>query len=363
MALFFIACMSLIAGCGGDASNPSLEHPNEDAGDARRVTLYTSVDDTFAKMVVKQFEEETGITVDVLGDTEATKTTGLVTRLQSEKNNPTCDVWWASEPMGTILLARDGVLETGGMEGTVSEDWPSTFRAQDWTWVGTALRRRVIVYATDRVDTPPTSMHELIDPEFRGRVGMARPQFGTTRIHMALLAAKWGVGGLEDWLEQLKANKVRLYDGNATVVRAVAMGEIDIAMTDTDDVWSGQENGWDVAFTTDPSYDPGGLSGDNRYVLPADQILIPNTVAIVKGAPNPDLAKQLAAYLSSPKVERLLYESTSGNHPVDAALRAELGLPPLSIDGDDGSSGLPSYADASMLVEQAMDACERMLGP
>lgn len=360
MALFLIACVSLIAGCGGEAPNPALEHPNEDGG--RRVTLYTSVDDTFAKMVVRQFEEETGITVDVLGDTEATKTTGLVTRLQSEKDNPTCDVWWASEPMGTILLARDGVLEPGAMEGTVGEDWPSTFRAQDWTWVGTALRRRVIVYAPDRVDTPPTSMGDLIDPVYKGRVGIARPQFGTTRIHMALLAAHWGIGGLEDWLQQLKANGVRVYDGNATVVRAVAMGEIDIAMTDTDDVWSGQKNGWDVAFAP-LSEDHLASPPTSRYDLPAEQILIPNTVAIVKGAPNPDLAKQLAAYLSSETVERLLYESTSGNHPVNAALRAELGLPPLSIDGDVGSSDLPTYADASMLVEQAMDACEWVLGP
>ena len=361
MAFSMIACVSLLAGCGGSASDQQTHSDNADSSTQQRVTLYTSVDDEFAKMVVAQFEQDTGIRVDVLGDTEATKTTGLVTRLQSEKDDPTCDVWWSSEPMGTILLAQGGVLEPGGMRGSVSEDWPSAFRADDWTWVGTALRRRVIVYAPDRVDSPPTSMHELIDPTFKGRVGMARPQFGTTRIHMSLLAAKWGVDGLENWLGQLEANDVRLYDGNATVVRAVAMGEIDIAMTDTDDVWSGQRNGWDVQFTTEPAYDPSTISGDTRYVLPADQILIPNTVAVVKDAPNPELAKRLAAYLSSPAVERLLYESTSGNHPVDASLRAELGLAPLGTG--EGSDGLPSYADASRLVEQAMDACERVLTP
>lgn len=358
-ALTLIGAALILIGCerGGTDSETTT------TGETQRVTLYTSVDDEFARMVVAQFEEETGITVDVLGDTEATKTTGLVTRLQSEKDNPTCDVWWSSEPMGTILLARDGVLEPGGMQGTVDSDWPSAFRSQDWTWVGTALRRRVIVFAPDRVDTPPTSMHELIDPEFRGRVGMARPQFGTTRIHMALLAAKWGIEGLEDWLRQLEANDVRLYDGNATVVRAVAMGEIDIAMTDTDDVWSGQRNGWDVQFSTDPSYDPDEISRDNRFVLPADQILIPNTVAVIKDAPNPDLAKQLAAYLTSASVERLLFESTSGNHPVDATLREELGLAPMLMDENADSSSLPSYEEASALVGDAMDACERVLGP
>lgn len=353
--LLFGVALTLI-GCARNGNESSAE------GDTQRVILYTSVDDEFARMVVAQFELDTGIQVDVLGDTEATKTTGLVTRLQSEKDDPSCDVWWSSEPMGTILLARDGVLEPGGMKGSVAEEWPESFRAPDWTWVGTALRRRVIVYAPGRVETPPVSMHELIDPVYKGRIGMARPQFGTTRIHMAMLAAHWGVGGLEDWLTQLKGNDVRLYDGNATVVRAVAMGEIDVGMTDTDDVWAGQRNGWDVEFAPKPE-NFSDIPTVSPFELHAEQIVIPNTVAIVKNAPNPQLAKQLAAYLTSASVERLLYESTSGNHPVNAALREELGLPELSENTGFGSSDLPTYEDASALVNEAMDACERLLGP
>ena len=356
MAFLLIGAALTLIGCGrsGTETNTNDEAP--------RVTLYTSVDDEFARMVVAQFEQDTGIRVDVLGDTEATKTTGLVTRLQSEKDNPTCDVWWSSEPMGTILLARDGVLESGGMQGTVSEVWPTHLRAEDWTWVGTALRRRVVVYAPDRVESPPTSMHELIDPTFKGRVGMARPQFGTTRIHMALLAANWGLDGLDEWLTQLKSNDIRMYDGNATVVRAVAMGEIDVGMTDTDDVWAGQRNGWNVEFAAIPDVSNDHPSAD-RFELHAEQIVIPNTVAIVNGAPNPGLAMQLATYLTSPAVERLLYESTSGNHPVDAALREELGLSVIPPNTGFGSSTLPTYEDASALVGDAMDACERVLGP
>lgn len=349
MALFFIACVSLIAGCGGGDSDPSAAN----GSDQQRVTLYTSVDDAFARMIVAQFEKDTGITVNVLGDTEATKTTGLVTRLQSEKDDPTCDVWWSSEPMGTIQLARDGVLEPGGMQGTVSEDWPEALRANDWSWVGTAMRSRVIVYSTDgnrTLDSIPTHMARIADPEFRGKIGMARPQFGTTRIHMSLLASHWGMDSFEAWLEGLKANGIRLYDGNATVVRAVAMGEIDLGLTDTDDVWSGQENGWALDMKRE-------TAGEHASWPSLGETLIPNTVAIVKNAPNPDLAKQLAAYLTSPAVERLLHESTSGNTPVDPGLRAELGIEPLD------ASTLPDYVRASELAGQAMDACERVLGP
>jgi iron(III) transport system substrate-binding protein len=357
MAFLLFGVALTLTGCARNGNESSAE------GDTQRVTLYTSVDDEFARMVVAQFELDTGIKVDVLGDTEATKTTGLVTRLQSEKDDPSCDVWWSSEPMGTILLARDGVLEPGGMLGSVAEEWPESLRAPDWTWVGTALRRRVIVYAPGRVETPPVSMHELIDPVYKGRIGMARPQFGTTRIHMAMLAARWSPEYFEQWLGMLEENGVRMYDGNATVVRAIAMGEIDVGMTDTDDVWAGQRNGWDVDFAQMPEVRNENRPPASRFELYAEEIVIPNTVAIVKNAPNPQLAEQLAAYLTSPSVERLLYESTSGNHPVNAALRKELGLPDLSENTSFGSSDLPTFEDASTLVGEAMDACEAILGP
>jgi iron(III) transport system substrate-binding protein len=346
MILFLCACSLALAAC-------SKANDKSETGTQQRVTLYTSVDDEFARMVVAQFEAETGIMVDVLGDTEATKTTGLVTRLQSEKDNPTCDVWWSSEPMGTILLARDGLLEPWAMQGTVEESWPSSLCADDWSWVGTALRSRVIVYPTDRIgdlSNVPDTLALLAHPDYRGRIGMARPQFGTTRIHMALAASQWGLVAFGDWIAAVQNNNIRLYDGNAGVVRGVAMGEIDFGLTDTDDVWSGQANNWAVDFVRESQ-------ADHPTWMSLGETQIPNTVAIIQGAPNPDAASQLAAFLVSPSVERLLFESTSGNAPVDPDLRAQCGLDSINEDS------LPDYVRASALVEEAMDLCERILGP
>ena len=55
--------------------------------------------------------------------------------------------------------------------------------------------------------------------------------------------------------------------------------------------------------------------------------------------------------------------AASPDTPLLWALRDELGLPPLGTDNESGGDALPSYEDASALVEQAMDACERTLGP
>ncbi|MDF1808311.1 MAG: extracellular solute-binding protein [Phycisphaerales bacterium] len=342
---FAIGCICSLVFFGGCSRNDSQQD--------QTVTLYTSVDDEFAQLVIDEFTSKTGISVDVLGDTEATKTTGLVTRIAAEIEHPIADVWWSSEPMGTILLDQSGALAPDAMRSLVAEDWPSTLHSKNWSWVGTAMRARVIGYANDRVLTPPTTLAQLTDPTYRGRIGMARPQFGTTRIHMAMLADRWGIDAFESWLRAIKENNIRLYDGNARVVAAIAMGEIDIGLTDTDDVWAGQRNGWNVDLvyesqTDHPTWDSTGAT------------LIPNTVAIINDAPNRALAEQLATFLVSANTERMLYESSTHNTPVRQSLRETLSAMDL---GDDLLSidEIPDYYRASQKVREAMDACERVL--
>ncbi len=331
---------SALCGCTDPADSP--------AG-TQSVVLYTSADDVFVARVIEAFETETGVRVELVGDTEATKTTGLVTRLLAEKDNPRCDVWWSSEPMGTLLLGESGVLAPGGMNGMVSEDWPAELVGPGGDWIGFAERARVIAYSTDRVQTPPTTLANLTTPEWKGRVGMAQPAFGTTRGHMALLFDRWGEANFTAWLEAMKANGIRLYDGNARAVRAIHEGEIDVCLTDTDDVWVAIANGWDIGMVFESQ-------ADHERWPSLGATTIPNTVAIVQGGPNPDAARSLAAFLVSPAVERLLAESDSRNIPVDPTLRSEFSelLPP-------GDPPRPDYAGAADAVPGAMDACERVL--
>jgi iron(III) transport system substrate-binding protein len=312
------------------------------------VTLYTSVDDQLARSIVDVFTQETGIEVQILGDTEATKTTGLVSRLEAEMDHPRADVWWSSEPMGTILLAQRGVLEPGAMEGMVDDDWPEALRGNNWSWIGTGLRARVIAYASDRIEAPPTTLAELTDPKYKGKIGMARPQFGTTRIHTAILLDRWGQDAFDEWLGALKANRVRLYDGNASVVKAIAMGEIDVGLTDTDDASAGQANGWRVDLVYE------GIDANEPWASPGPT-WIPNTVAIIKGCPNPDSASELAAFLVSARAEALLEASPSGNRSVHALLDEHAGKSPVSLDQ------LPDYVGAAGKVREAIDACSRVL--
>ena len=75
-----------------------------------RVTLYVSADEHVARQVIERFEDATGIEVQVVGDTELKKTTGLVERIRREAERPRADVFWNSEAFMTEALAAEGLL-------------------------------------------------------------------------------------------------------------------------------------------------------------------------------------------------------------------------------------------------------------
>jgi iron(III) transport system substrate-binding protein len=296
------------------------------AGDAD-VVLYVSADEYVAREVIDAFEDDTGINVRVVGDTEAKKTTGLVERLRDEADNPQADVFWSSEIFLTIALADEGVLAP--YESPATADWPEQFRDAENRWYGFAGRARVIVYHTDRLaeDELPETWTDLDNPPYEGRVVMADPRFGTTGGHLGAMKAYWdrhvAAGYYEAYLMGLRDNGVRMLpSGNAGVVRAIVAGEADLGMTDTDDVWAAQAQGQPVDLIY-PQHNHGEEEGNGT-------LLIPNTVARVKGGPNSEAAGRLIDYLLSEKVERMLAASVSRNVPLRPGLAAE--YPDLAVE-------------------------------
>lgn len=342
-----------VAGAGGAASLLG--------GCARReavdeVVLYSSVDDFVLREVVAAFEDETGLRVRLLGDTEATKTTGLVERLIAERDEPRADVWWSSEPFGTIRLGGLGLLEPAEIDPppVVYPGLAGRLDAPDGSWYGFALRARVL--AVREGSERPRRLAELTEERFAGRVGIARPRFGTTRGHMAALLTTFGEPAFRGWLEAMAANGMRIYDGNSTVVRAVSEGEIDVCLTDTDDVWVAQANGRAVVAVYEVD-DGAPVGGGTSGALPSvGPMLIPNTVARVRGGPNEDAALRLMRFLLEGPAEEVLARSDSHNIPA----RREP-FPDLErFAAPDG--WLPDLRAVAARDEAAMAICDEVLG-
>jgi len=272
-----------------------------------QVVVYTSVDQVYAREVFDAFTERSGIAVRPVFDTEAGKTTGLFNRLLAERQRPRADVFWNNEIIRTLQLADAGV--GGDLSGLIPGDIPRRWVDADGRWVAMSLRARVIVYNTDMLSAgdAPRALGELTEERWKGKVAMANPLFGTTAGHMAALYEAWGEEKAEQWLRDLKANGVRIVDGNSVVRDMVGRGELPVGLTDTDDVFAGLD---------------GGLPID--LILPDQEglgtFLIPNSVMLVAGGPNPGPAGEFVRYLLSPEVERRLAFSRAAQLPVRAGV-------------------------------------------
>ena len=286
----------VLAGCGGKSDN--------------EVVIYTALDQVFSEPLLKEFEEETGITVKAVYDVEATKTVGLVNRLIAEKNNPQCDVFWNNEIVRTIVLKNKDVL--GPYISPSAKDIPSQFKDPDGYWRFGA-RARILIVNTDLIEEgeDPESIFDLIKPEWEGKFCLAYPLFGTTATHAAALFVELGVDKAENYFQSLKDNGVVIVDGNSTSKDRVAAGELEVGFTDTDDA--------NVALTQGKPV---------RMVFPDQDgigtLLIPNTVCLIKNSPNPENGKRLIDYILSKGVESKLAYSGSLQIP----LRPNVPKPP-----------------------------------
>lgn len=285
---------------GSDASIP--------AGSDRKVVLYCSVDQVFAEPIVAEFEKTWGIKVDARFDTEASKTVGLVQKIRAEAANPVADVFWSSEVFYTITLAREGLLESYTSGRT--KNWPKELTGKDNAWYGFGLRARVIAYNTNRVsdEVAPKLLEETLANQWKGRLAMATPAFGTTGGDVASWFAHYGQERATKFLKALKKNNVMIVSGNSTAVKKVATGQADICFTDTDDVYAAQRNGWPVKMNF--------LKQNGRGPL-----VIPNTAAVIKGGPNKDAAAVLMEFLLSARLEEALVQSDSHNSPIHPSLK------------------------------------------
>lgn len=317
-----VACSTLIA----MLLLVSCERRGDGAGSGSgkgggRVVVYTSVDRIFAEPVLKAASKELGLDVIGVYDTEETKSTGLVNRLIAKKSNPDGDLFWSGDPMRAALLKSAGV--TAPYTPTQAEAIPPVFKDSEGHWTGFSARMRVILVNTSLVKPgeEPRSVLELTDPRWKGRAAIANPLFGTTSFHVAALFETLGDDKARAWLAGLRDNGIRIVSSNGEVKRQVAAGTVAVGLTDSDDALEAIKDGqpvriaetWKVS-SSDPA-SPG-------------QLVIPNTVSLLRGGPNPDGAKRVADFLLSPTALRMLAESCG-----QSALNGEPFAGSIDIDG------------------------------
>jgi len=255
--------------------------------------VYTSTDQEYAEVILREAERVCEQRTIAVFDAEAAKTVGLERRLVAEKSKPKADIFWNSEFLRTYRLAMQGVVAPTSVDK--AQGIPTGFASQHS--VGFGIRSRVIAVNTRAVNEGerPRTLDDLALPRFKGKVAISSPLFGATSTHFAALHAQWGAERFTSFLQALKKNDVVILPGNADVRDAVAAGRVMVGMTDSDDAIGAITRGQPLAMIFP---DQAGEGAFGLYM----------TVARVAGRPDSPGTQKLIDYLTSEATEKRLIE-------------------------------------------------------
>lgn len=200
-----------------------------------------------------------------------------------------------------LRLRAQGALTV--YRSPTADSIPARYRDPEGYWTGFAGRFRVLVYHRERVKTPPERIADLTAPRWKGEVAMANPLFGTTTSEAAALVQAWSLERAIRYYSDRKVNQTRIVSGNSAAAERVAQGEVLVGQTDTDDAFVRIDQGspLEVVFP-----DQRGMGS----------FLVPNTAALIRGAPRPDAGQRFLDYLFRPETELMLADLPSRQLPL-----------------------------------------------
>lgn len=308
------------------------------------VAIYCALDKEFSEPILLEFERETGIRVRAKYDQESNKTVGLASALLQQGEHPRCDLFWNNEVLHTERLKQAGILRA--FDFPQADDFPNDYRDPDRTWQGFAGRARVLIVNTQLLADPsqwPTSVLDLGEARWKGRCTLARPHFGTSATHAAILFQSLGRDAAEAFYRRVKHNAV-VQGGNKQVAARVGQGEFAFGLTDTDDAIIELDAGRPVAivFPDQAADQPGTL-------------FIPNTLAAIRrGDKISATTQRLIDYLLTSQVEERLAAGPSAQFPLNRQSTAPhrlawKGVKRMPVDFAAAATG---WSEVSRLLEQ-----------
>ncbi len=246
-----------------------------------KITLYSGRGESLVEPLIRQFEEESGITVHV----RYAGTAELAVLLQEEGDRSPADLFWAQDAGALGALARRGLL--AALPADLAEGVPSIYRNSTGEWIATSGRARVLAYHPDLTTDLdlPESVFDLANPEYAGLVGWA-PTNGSFQSFVSAMRVVYGDERTQQWVEDMIANDVQAYRNNTAIVEALAAQEIAMGITN---------NYYLLRFLTD---DPG-FPVRQQFFRNEDIGNLVNVAGagVIRNAGNPDGAEQFVRFL------------------------------------------------------------------
>ncbi|MEL6890415.1 MAG: extracellular solute-binding protein [Actinomycetota bacterium] len=271
-----------LAACGGD--------------DGETVTIYSGRTENLIQPILDDFSDETGIDVEVRYGGSADL--ALLIEEEAAAGDAKADVFLSQSPGSIELLDQNGRL--GELPASTLDLVPDNLRDTDGRWIGFSGRQRVLVYNQDLVDPAelPTSVFELTEPRWQGRIGLA-PGNGSFQDFVTAMRATEGDDAVAEWLSGLNDNGAESYPNNNAIVAAVGRGEVDAGLVN---------HYYNFRFLAEDGSHPG-----RNHLFDTDDpgaVLIITGAGVVEGTDKPDEAAQLIEFLLGSSGQQYFAEET-----------------------------------------------------
>ncbi|MDY2558451.1 MAG: ABC transporter substrate-binding protein [Candidatus Faecousia sp.] len=289
----------LLTGCGGTQTAPLSCTPPE----SQRLVVYTSHKEEVYTPIIREFEERTGIWVEVVTG----GTNELLQQIEKEQDAPRADVMFGGG-VESLESYRDCFTPYICREADRIREG---FQSQCGYWTPFSALPVVLIYNTKLVTAESvTSWVDLEKPAFRGNIAFADPQISGSSY--TALVTRILAGGGEDCLSGFRAAlEGRQSDSSGAVVSSVARGSALVGITLEETALQHISAGEDIAL-----------------VYPADGTsCVPDGSALVKGAPHEENARRFLDFTVSEDVQSLVGQrfcrrAVRGDIPADPALPA-----------------------------------------
>lgn len=296
----------LLSGCarGTDVSVFAPE-------DGDRLVIYTSHKEEVYGPIVKEFQQRTGIWVEVVtgGSNELLERIAL----EEESGAPSCDLMFGGGVES--LAAYEDCFEPCTPEGV--EYLRDVGLSEEGLWTPFSSLPLVLIYNTKLVSEGElTGWSDLLDTRWKGRIAFADPTVSGSSYTAALTLFSCIEG--DDW--DILAQLVENLDGGA--------------LTDSGDVVESVRSGSRYIGVTLEETALKGRSPEVAIVYPEEGTsAVPDGCALVKGARHPDNARAFLDFVLGRDVQELLVSDlyrrsvrTDVHAPEDLPGEAELNI-------------------------------------
>ena len=203
-----------------------------DEGDqaVKELTIYSGRSEEFIAPFLAQWEQESGITLNVrYGDSAE-----LAAQILEEGKNSPADLF-LSQDAGSLGAVTAAGLFTQ-LPASVGPKIESSYVAGDRSWIGVTGRARVFAYNPDAVTDLPQAITDLTKDVYRGKIGIA-PSNASFQAFVTAMINEKGEAFAEKWLSEIKANEPKIFLKNSAIVEAIDKGEIDLGLVNHYYVW------------------------------------------------------------------------------------------------------------------------------